>query len=202
MARYTGPKNKLSRRAGQDLGLKTNPLKVGRRLNIPPGQHGRKGGKKLSTYGIQLREKQKLKWIYGILEKQFRRYVEKATKNPEATGDELFRLLERRLDNVIYRLGFAPTRAAARQYVVHGHIKINNRKVDRPSYQVSPDEIITMGAKTQKIPVVAALLEEKNKFIPKWLQRQAATGKILSLPQREDIDAAVNENMIVEFYSR
>ena len=202
MARYTGPKNKLSRRSGQDLGLKTVPIKLARRLNIPPGQHGRKGTKKQSTYAIQLREKQKVKWIYGVMEKQFSLYMVKATKNPQATGDELLRLLERRLDNVVYRLGLAPTRPAARQLVSHGNVSVNQHKVDRPSFQVKIGDTISITPRAQKIPVIAGLLAEKNKYLPKWLARQAAVGKVTALPQREDIEAAVNENMIVEFYSR
>jgi len=202
MARTTGPKNKLARRAGMDLGLKTNSAKLSRRLNIPPGQHGRKGTRKPSEYGIQLREKQKVKWIYGIMEKQFRRYFEKATKNPAATGNELLRLLELRLDNVVYRLGFAPTRTAARQYVVHGHLKVNGQKVDRPSYQVQIGDTINLSDKATKIPIVAELLQEKGKNIPKWLETKATVGRIKGLPDREDIDADINENLIVEFYSR
>lgn len=202
MARYTQAKNKLSRRAGQDLGLKVNQLKVGRRLNIPPGQHGRKGSKKMSVYGTQLREKQKLKWVYGILEKQFRRYIETARKNPQATGDELLRLLERRLDNVVYRLHFTPTRMSARQLVVHGHVSVNNQKVDRPSYQVKIGDTVSLSGTAQKIPFIAALLQEKNVFIPKWLKRQAIVGKVSALPERDDVDAQANENMIVEYYSR
>jgi small subunit ribosomal protein S4 len=202
MSRYTGPKNKRSRRTGQDLGFKTNPAKVARRLNIPPGQHGRKGGRKLSDYGIQLREKQKAKWIYGIQEKQFRRYIDLATKNPSATGEELLRLLESRLDNVVYRLGLAPTRAAARQLVSHGNVLVNEHKVDRPSYQITVNDTVTLSKTAVKIPYIAVLLEEKSKFIPKWLTRQAHVGKVIALPERADIEGDINENSIVEYYSR
>lgn len=202
MARYTGPKNKLSRRTGFDLGHKTNPAKLSRRLNIPPGQHGRKGTKKLSDYGIQLREKQKVKWTYGVLEKQFRRYFDKATHSSAATGTELLRLLEIRLDNVVYRLGLAPTRAAARQLIVHGHARVNQKKVDRPSYSVKPGDTITLTAKALKIPHVALLLDQKNLLIPKWLEKKAAIGQISRLPEREDLGENINENLIVEFYSR
>lgn len=201
MARYTGPKNKLARRAGMDLGLKTNPTKLAKRLNIPPGQHGRKGSRKLSDYGIQLREKQKVKWIYGVLEKQLRQYFETAARNPSATGEELLRQLELRLDNVVYRLGFAPTRTAARQLVTHGHIQIDQKKVDRPSYQVKVGHTISIKPKTAKIPAVAQVIEE-NKNIPKWLQRQAIIGKIKQMPERDDIDADINESLIIEYYSR
>lgn len=202
MARNTGPKSKLSRRAGIDLGHKTNAAKVARRLNIPPGQHGRKGSRKMSDYGVQLKEKQKAKWIYGVLEKQFRRYFQQATKNPAATGEELLRLLERRLDNVIYRLGMAPTRAASRQLITHGHVKVNDKKVDRPSYLVKVDEVITISAKAQKIPVVAELLQDSGKSMPSWLTRKAVVGKVTAMPQRTDIDAEINENLIIEYYSR
>lgn len=202
MARITTPKNKLSRRSGVDLGLKTNPAKVARRLNIPPGQHGRKGAKKLSEYGTQLREKQKMKWIYGVLEKQFHRYYVQASKKPGETGKEMLRLLECRLDNVVYRLGFAPTRAAARQLVSHGHVQVDGAKVDRPSFQVAPGMSIKISDKAAKIPATASLLEEKNKNLPKWLEKQGLVGKIKTMPTREDVDIDINENLVVEYYSR
>jgi small subunit ribosomal protein S4 len=202
MARYTGPKNKLSRRAGQDLGLKTNSSKLARRLNIPPGQHGRKGTGKQSEFGIQLREKQKVKWMYGVLEKQFRRYINQATKNPSATGTELLRLLELRLDNVVYRLNLAPTRSAARQLVTHGHVRVNNLKVDRPSFRLKLNDTVALTPKAIKIPAVAETLEAKSKNVPIWLEKKAIVGKIKSLPERDDIDAEINENLIIEYYSR
>lgn len=202
MARYTEPKVKLMRRAGADLNLKTNSGKVARRLNIPPGQHGRKGTKKLSDYGIQLREKQKVKWLYGVLEKQFRQYFQIATKNPAATGSELLSLLERRLDNTLFRLGLAPTRAAARQMIAHGNVQVNDKKLTIPSYQVRTGDTIAITPKAAKIPAVAELLEDKGKNIPKWLERKATVGKVIAVPDREDVDADINENLIVEFYSR
>lgn len=202
MSRYTGPKNKLMRRAGADLGLKTNTAKVTRRLNIPPGQHGRKGVKKTSDYGHQLREKQKVKWLYGIKEKQFRRYFEQATKNPAATGAELLSLLEQRLDNIVYRLRLAPTRAAARQLVVHGNVLVNQRQLNRPSYQVKIGDTIKLSSKAEKIPVILELLNEQAKNLPAWLERQATVGKLIKRPERDHIDADVNEQLIVEFYSR
>lgn len=202
MARYTKSKNKLSRRAGVDLGLKTNPAKAARRLNLPPGQHGHRGTKKLSEYGIQLREKQKMKWVYGVLEKQFHRYYIEATKKVGETGNEMLRFLECRLDNVVYRLGFAPTRAAARQLVAHGHVSVDGEKVDRPSFQVKADMKIKISDKAAKIPAVASLLEEKNKNLPKWLEKQALTGIVKSMPSRDDIDIDINEHLVVEYYSR
>ncbi len=202
MARYIGPKNKLARRAGQDLGLKTTPSKLISRLNIPPGQHGRRGTRKMSEYGLQLKEKQTLKRRYGILEKQFNRYYKRAIKQTGATGHLLLQLLELRLDNVVYRLGLAPTRAAARQLVNHGHVKVNNQKIDIPSYQVNINDTISISNKATKIPYIAALLEIENPSLPKWLQRKSAVGKVKSLPDRDDIDYEVNENLIIEYYSR
>lgn len=202
MSRHTGPTNKLARRAGMDLGLKTNSVKLGRRLNIPPGQHGRKGSKKLSEYGVQLREKQKLKWIYGVKEKQFHNYYTLGTKKTGETGVEMIRLLECRLDNVVYRLNFAPTRAAARQLVSHGHVKVDGKKVDRPSFQVEPGMTIALSETATKIPAVADLLADKAKNLPKWLERQAFIGRVKTMPERSDFDFDVNENLVVEYYSR
>jgi small subunit ribosomal protein S4 len=202
MARYIGPKNKLSRHVGLDLGLKANVGKLTARLNIPPGQHGRKGTRKLSDYGIQLKEKQKVKWIYGIMEQQFRRYFDRATQNPSATGEELLRLLELRLDNTVYRLGFTPTRASARQLVVHGHVLVNGKKLNRPSYQVNLNDTISLTTKAAKIPVVAEILETKAKGIPHWLERKAIIGRVKTNPNRDDIDADINENLVIEYYSR
>lgn len=202
MAKNSTPRNKLARRAGMDLGLKTNPAKLTGRLNIPPGQHGRKGSKKSSEYGIQLREKQKVKWIYGILEKQFSRYYAQASKQKGETGKQLLRLLECRLDNTVYRLGFAPTRAAARQMVSHGNVRINGTKVDRPSYQVEVGMLVSITDKAAKIPATVAMLEDKGKNIPKWLERKALVGKVKMLPDRTDIDLEINENLVVEYYSR
>lgn len=201
MARYTGPKNKLARRFGEDLSLKTNSLKLARRLNIAPGQHGRKGKKKQSEYGKQLVEKQKVKAIYGVLEKQFHKMYEVATKTPSATGFALLRLLERRLDNVVYRLGFAPTRPAARQLVAHGNVMVNGKKVSIPSYRVQLEEVVTITDRASKIPSVAEVMKDK-KAVPSWLEKKALSGKVIRYPERDEIDAGVNEQLIVEFYSR
>ncbi len=204
MGRYTGPKVRLMRREGVDLGLKTSAAKpsIARRLQVPPGMHGTKRKRKPSDYSIQMREKQKVKRMYGVLERQFRRYVGAAQKTRAATGETLLKILELRLDNVIYRLGFTPTRTMARQLVSHGHVLINNKKVDIPSYSVRIDEIITLSPKALNIPVVKKLLEEKETKLPSWLQRQAAAGKVVSVPTRNDIDSDINEQFIVEFYSR
>jgi len=202
MARYTGPKNKVARRIGEDLGLKTNAMKVAKRLAVRPGQHGAKGRRKLSDYGVQLKEKQKIKAIYGVLEKQLRHLYEEASKNPTATGAALLGLLERRLDNVVYRLGYAPTRAAARQLVSHGHVIINKRKMSIPSYKVLVNDVVILKPKTTSIPVVADLLKEDPSQLPAWLERKGPAGKVLRLPQRDDIKETIQEQLVVEAYSR
>lgn len=206
MARYTGPRNRLARREGTDLGLKTPGSKAHaallRRLNVPPGQHGVKGKRKVSDYGLQLREKQKARNIYGVLERQFRNYFNEALKVKGNTGVALITELERRLDNVLYRLGLAPTRAGARQLVSHGHVLVNNRRMSIPSYQVKIDDIIAFKPKALNVPAVKKLLEEKNVQIPAWLERKAAVGKIVRMPQRSEASADINEQLIVEYYSR
>jgi small subunit ribosomal protein S4 len=202
MARYTGPKHRLQRALGEDLGLKTNAVKVARRIGVAPGQHGAKGRRKISDYGTQLREKQKLRVTYGVQEKQMRSYYDTATKTPASTGMALLKLLERRVDNVIYRLGFAPTRAAARQLVSHGHVLVNSKRMTIPSYLVKMGDEVSLKEKTLAIPVVAALLADKNKNVPSWLAKQGSHGKVERFPEREEIDSTVNEQLIVEFYSR
>lgn len=203
MARYTGPKNKLARRVGQDLGLKTNALKVARRLNVRPGQHGRNMRRRTSDYGQQLQEKQKVRYIYGVQERYLRNTFKLAMKTPLATGQELLKLLELRLDNVVYRLGFAPTRAAARQLVNHGHLQVNSKKVTIPSYKVKVGDNVQLGSKATKIPYITELLDEKNApATPKWLERKAAVGKVVAIPEREDITEGIEEQLVVEYYSR
>lgn len=202
MARYTGPKNKLARKVGQDLGLRTNSVKLAKRLNVLPGFHGRKGRRKISDFGSQLLEKQKAKFIYGIMEKQFRRYFYKASKNPKATGTALLTLLERRLDNAIYRLGLAPTRTSARQLVSHGNVLVDDSKISIPSYQVKIGQVISLSSTAAKIPYIAATIKDKNQGIPSWLEKKAGMGKVVKLPEREDITEDINEQLIVEFYSR
>ena len=202
MARHIGPKQKLQRQIGEDLGLKTNALKTARRLGVRPGQHGAKSHRKLSNYGLQLKEKQKLKYIYGILEKQLRRTFALASKNPAATGTALLSLLERRLDNVVYRSGLSLTRAAARQLINHGHFLVNGKKVDVPSYEVKVDDVISMKkSHTAKIPQVAAALEEERE-IPTWLTVKNKAIKVAKLPAREDITEKINEQLVVEYYNR
>lgn len=202
MARYTGPKNKLARKIGEDLGLKSNALKANKRINVRPGQHGAKGRRKVSDFGTQLREKQKVKFMYGVLEKQLHRLYVEASKNPTATGAALLSLLERRLDNAVYRLGWAPTRAAARQLVNHGHVRVNERKMGIPSYQVKVEDVIRLTDKALAVPAVAALIKEETSAVPAWFEKKGPVAKVARLPQREDIQEAINEQLIVESYSR
>ena len=199
MARYTGPKDRLSRREGFDLFGKGAKLT---RLTVPPGQHGPKGVRRQTQFGKQLREKQKVKRMYGILEKQFKNYVKAAMASSGNSGEMLISLLERRLDNVIYRLGFASTRPAARQLVSHKHIYVNGKKVNIPSYQVKVNDVVTLDKTAVEIPVIKKLIEIKDVKVPSWLSRKAAAGKIKKLPDREDVSEPISELDIVEFYSR
>lgn len=209
MARYTGPVCRLCRRETKKLFLKgerclTSKCAVERR-SYPPGQHGKGRGRKPSTYGIQLREKQKAKRIYGVLEKQFRRYFYKADKWRGVTGTVLLQLLERRLDNIVYRLGFASSRNAARQLVRHGHILINGKRVDIPSYSVSLGDDISIAEKMRNITDVQGSLErtEKNGRV-EWIEYNPEnfTGRMTAIPEREDIPEEISEQVIVELYSK
>jgi small subunit ribosomal protein S4 len=200
MARYKGPKDRLSRREGVDLFGKGAKLT---RVNIPPGQHGPKGRRgKPSQYNRQLREKQKVKRLYGTLEKQFKRYVDEALKSKENTADVLFSQLERRLDNVCYRLGFAATRPQARQMVSHRHVMVNGKKINVPSYLVKVGETITLSAKAIEIPSVKKMIERKDIKVPSWLKRKAAAGRIERVPNLEDVSEPISAPDIIEFYSR
>jgi|SRR3989344_2996153 len=203
MARYTGPKHRLARREGFNVLEKTSPS-LERRLNIPPGQHGPKGGgrRRPSEYGQQLREKQKVKRIYGVLERQFVRYVKEAQKKKGETGLVLLSLLERRLDNVVYRLRLAKSRSMARQLVGHGHIKINNKRVTIPSYQVRPEEVLTLSTKAMAMPNLKEMVQDKEISLPAWLSREGPVGKVKGLPTRNDIETSIQEQLIVEYYSR
>lgn len=199
MARYTGPKDRLSRREGFDLfgtGLKLT------RLMVPPGVHGPKGSRGSSQYGRQLREKQKVKRLYGLLEKQFRKYVEQALKSRGNTGEKLIGILEKRLDNVIFRLGFAPSRPSARQIVSHGHVLVDGKKVNIPSYGLKVGQTVSLDAKGMTIPAVAKLLKSEDIKVPAWLEKKAVVGKVARDPKREDIIEPISEKDIVEFYSR
>ncbi len=201
MARYTGPRNKLARKIGEDLGLKSNSLKVARRLAIRPGMHGAKSRRKLSDFGVQLQEKQKLKFIYGVIEQQLRKLYEAASKNPTATGAALLSLLERRLDNVVYRAGWANTRANARQLVSHGHLLVNGKKMNVPSYRVQVEDVITLTNKATKIAGVSEMLKNVPQT-PAWIVSKSGVAKISRLPERADITETVQEQLIVEYYSR
>jgi small subunit ribosomal protein S4 len=199
MARYKGPKDRLSRREGFDLFGKGAKLT---RLTVPPGVHGPRGVRRGSQYSKQLREKQKVKRLYGVLERQFKNYVKKATKFKGNPGTELLLLLERRLDNTIFRLGFANTRPFARQLISHKHVLINGKKVNIPSYQVAVGDTISLSGKAMEIPTVKRLLQEEDFSLPSWLKRKAAVGKVSAQPKRDDIPEPIAEHDIIEFYSR
>ena len=202
MARYTGPKHRLSRREGIDL-FGTGSASLQRRLTVPPGQQGQSARRKKATeYNLQLREKQRAKRMFGVLEKQFRRYYQEATKQRGTTGAALLLLLERRLDNVVYRLGFARTRPMARQLVGHGHVLVNGKKVDIPSYPAKPGDTIQLGEKALEIPVVQETMEDLAGLIPPWLAREGAIGRMLRLPTREEMEPQIREELIIAFYSR
>lgn len=204
--RYTGPKNKVARREGQDLGLKTSGSNAHasllRRINILPGAHSQKRRKKPSEYGLQLREKQKARSIYGLGERQFKRYFVAALAKKGRTGEAFLQTLELRLDNVLYRLALTPTRASARQLVGHGHVLVNGKKINIPSALAKKDDVVAVDDKGMKIPAVAKLLEEKNPHLPVWLARKGPVGKVIKIPQREEIEGEIDEQLIVEYYSR
>ncbi len=199
MARYTGPKDRLSRRENFDLFSKGAKLT---RLNVPPGVHGPKGTRRQSQYGKQLREKQKVKRMYGLTERQFRKYVHKALQSKGKTGEVLLSLLEMRLDNVVYRLGFAPTRTAARQMVSHKHVLVNGERLNIPSYQVKQGDTVSLSKTGVEIPAVKKLMDNEDYSPPAWLKRKAAAGNVSTIPVREDIPEPIFEQDIVEFYSR
>lgn len=206
MARYTGPSCKLCRREGVKLYLKgdrcySDKCAIDRRP-YAPGQHGH-NKKKLTNYGLQLREKQKAKRIYGVLESQFRKYYEEAERQKGIAGENLLRLLEMRLDNVVFRLGFAGSRAEARQLVRHGHFTVNGKKVTIPSYQVRVNDVIAVKEGSKNLEKFKSL-QEVATTTPKWLtvDKEKMEGQVTALPQREDIDIPVNETLIVELYSK
>jgi small subunit ribosomal protein S4 len=209
MARYIGPVCRLCRREGMKLFLKgercyTDKCAIEKR-NVPPGQHGRARRAKMVGYGIQLREKQKVKRTYGVLENQFRRYFEAADRQKGITGELLLQMLERRLDNVVYRLGFATSRPQARQLVRHGHFMVNGKKVDIPSYSVRQGDTISVRRSSGENPTIQHAMEEvKGRGIPEWLLIDAAglAGRISQLPTREQINLPVQEQLIVELYSK
>lgn len=209
MARYTGPVCRLCRREGEKLFLKgekcyTEKCPVDRRT-YPPGQHGQGRRQRQTEYGLHLREKQKLRRIYGVLERQFERYYEEAARKRGVTGENLLVLLEARLDNIVYRLGFAPSRPAARQLVMHGHFAVNGHKVDIPSYQVKAGDVIAVRERSRTLPLIKESVEAaKSRGVAAWLDldAEALSGTVKQLPTREEIDVQVQEHLIVEHYSR
>ena len=208
MARYTGPSCRVCRREGEKLFLKgercyTDKCSVTRR-QYAPGQHGQ-SKKKLSEYGVQLREKQKAKKFYGVLESQFRKYFELAAKTRGMTGENLLKILETRFDNIVYRLGYARSRSEARQLVRHGHFSINGRKVDIPSYILKPNDLIEVREGSKGDEIFKEILEStESKVVPAWLSadHDNLKGSVVAAPAREDVDLPVQEHMIVELYSK
>lgn len=201
MARYTGPKTKIARKFGEPI---YGSDKYYEKRNFPPGQHGAaKKRKKVSEYGLQLNEKQKAKYTYGILERQFRNLFDKASKKKGITGVILLQLIESRLDNVVYRLGIAPTRDAARQLVSHRHITVNGKVLNIPSAMLKPGDIVAVREKSKSLEVITNAVEgHSNTF--SWLEWDSATltGKFMNYPNREDIPETINEQLIVELYSK
>ncbi len=209
MARYTDSVCRLCRREGTKLFLKGDRCYSAKcsviKRHTPPGQHGQARARKQSEYGVQLREKQKCRRAYGVLESQFRKYFDMAANMRGVTGENMLCLLERRLDNVAYRLGFGESRPMARQLVMHGHFRINGKKVDIPSYLIKPGDIISVKERSRDLQCFKALREQgAGKPVPKWLEMDAEnlTGKIVAMPERDDIDLTIEEHLIVEFYSR
>ncbi|MBE0366476.1 30S ribosomal protein S4 [Pseudoalteromonas citrea] len=206
MARYLGPKLKLSRREGTDLFLKSGVRAIDSKckLETAPGQHGARKGR-LSDYGLQLREKQKVRRIYGVLEKQFRNYYKDAARLKGNTGENLLQLLEQRLDNVVYRMGFASTRAEARQLVSHKSVMVNGRVVNIPSFVVTPEDTVVIREKSKKqARIIAALELAEQREKPTWVEVDGKTleGSFKRLPERSDLSADINEQLIVELYSK
>jgi small subunit ribosomal protein S4 len=203
MARYTGPKSRISRRYGVAL---YGPSKSLERKNYPPGMHGPKGSRrKQSDYATALAEKQKLRYQYGLMERQFRRYFETALRKRGVTGETLLQMLETRLDNIVYRLGFANSRGSARQLVAHGHVTVNNRKVNVSSYNVKAGDVIAIKDKPGSRRLVTRNLElTQIQPVPDWLvaDKDQFQGKIMRIPSREEIAPIVNEQLVVELYSR
>ena len=201
MARYTGPKSKIARKLGEPI---FGEDKVLARKNYAPGQHGANKRRQLSEYGTQLREKQKAKYTYGVLERQFRNLFKKASSHKGVTGEVLLQLLESRLDNVVFRLGIAPTRAAARQLVLHRHITVDGQVVNIASYQVAPGQVVAVREKSKSLEVIQDCLAGFNHSKYPWIEWDESIkgGKMVNLPQREDIPENIKEQLIVELYSK
>jgi len=201
MARYTGPKTKIARKFGEAI---YGPDKVLSKKNYPPGQHGANRRRKTSEYGTQLKEKQKAKYTYGVLEKQFRNLFEKASRSKGITGEVLLQLLEGRLDNVVFRLGLAPTRDAARQLVSHRHITVDGSVVNIASYSVKPGQLVGVRERSKSLEVIANALSGFNHSKYPWIEwdQSSMCGKLLHLPERADIPENIKEQLIVELYSK
>ncbi|MDD2314154.1 MAG: 30S ribosomal protein S4 [Proteiniphilum sp.] len=201
MARYIGPKSKIARKFGEPI---FGPDKVLSKKNYPPGQHGNSRRRKTSEYGIQLREKQRAKYTYGVLEKQFRLTFDRASSSRGITGEVLLQLLESRLDNIVFRLGIAPTRAAARQLVTHRHVVVNGKILNIPSYTVKPGDVVGVREKSKSMEVVVNALAGFNHSKYPWLEWENSTvsGKLLHVPERADIPESIKEQLIVELYSK
>jgi small subunit ribosomal protein S4 len=200
MARYTGPKHKQSRREGVNLSGKMSQS-LERRLTTPPGSQGRRGRRKVTEYGIQLREKQKLKRIYGLLEKQFSKYIEQASREKGNTEEVLLQLLESRLDNIVYRMGFAHSRFQARQYVSHGHVLVNDAKVNIPSYRVQEGDVVSLRTKLASLDIVKDKLQADETVVD-FVKRTNNKGKVLRMPTRDEVANPVDYALVIEFYSR
>ncbi len=200
MGRYTGPKHRLARREGINI-LEKSSQSLTRRLNIPPGVHGRKGKRRLSEFGQQLREKQKAKVMYGLYEKQFKKLVQAASEQKGDTEELLLSFLERRLDNIVYRLGLSKSRMMARQIVTHGHVLVNNKKMTIPSYVVAEGDIITIDSKMLKNPDIIKRLEEQAEVVS-YLEKKGPVGKLKRTPKLDDIKVPFSTRQIIEYYSR
>jgi small subunit ribosomal protein S4 len=200
MGRYTGPKHRLARKEGVNL-LDKSSQSLLRRLNVPPGMHGKKRKRRLSEFGLQLREKQKAKTTYGLLEKQFKKIVQTVQGKKGDTKELIVSLLETRLDSLVYRLGFAKTRYMARQFVSHGHIFVNGKKLTIPSYQAKIDDVISLSPKMQNNTQVLELVKEERVILP-FLKRQGLAGKLERMPKMEDTQVPFDLQLIIEYYSR
>jgi small subunit ribosomal protein S4 len=200
MARYRGPKQKIARRFKEPI---FGPSKALERKPYPPGQHGRNRRRRESEYAVQLKEKQKAKYTYGLLERQFKNLFDTASRKQGVTGENLLKFLEARLDNTVFRMGFGKTRRQARQFVSHGHIMVNDRVVDVPSFQLRPDDIVSVRPKSQQLDVIQENVERHRRNFT-WLEvdRDKMKGKFISLPERQDIPENIDEQLIVELYSK
>jgi len=201
MGRYTGPKHRLARKEGVNL-LDKSSKSLARRLGTPPGIHGKKRKRRLSEYGLQLREKQKAKTTYGLLEKQFKKLVHTVQKEKGDTKELIVSALETRLDNLVYRLGFAKTRYMSRQFVSHGHILVNGKKLSIPSYQTKVNDVISLSEKVQKNPVVIELAQDEEAVVLPFLKKKGFLGKLERMPKMEDVQVPFDLQLIIEYYSR